>query len=116
MMWIDIASLVFTCVTMNHLGLVKAIEESLEIELPVVNCPKCSVFWAVLTYTVLEMHRLIPPLAISFLCSYLAIWLELLEGYIDTLYIKFYETIYPNTDNDTASSNAGNGYSAGTVS
>ena len=27
MNWIDIASIVFVCVTMNHLGLIKAIEE-----------------------------------------------------------------------------------------
>jgi hypothetical protein len=29
-MWIDIASIVFVCVTANHLGLIKAIEEELE--------------------------------------------------------------------------------------
>ena len=99
-MIIDIASIVFVCVTINHLGLIRAIEKTLETELPVVNCPKCSVFWAVLTYTVLEMHRLIPPLAISFLASYIAIWLELFEGYIDTLYDKFYDTIYPSADKE----------------
>ena len=101
--WIDIASIVFTCVTMNHLGLVKAIEDTFEIELPIFNCVKCSVFWFVLCYSVVATHRMIQPLAISFLCSYLAVWLELFEGYIDTLYLKLYAKIYPDSDNDTAS-------------
>jgi hypothetical protein len=28
----------------------------------------------------------------------MAIWLELLEGYTDTLYAKLYDKIYPTTD------------------
>lgn len=37
-------------------------------------------------------------LAISSLASYAAIWLELFEGYIDTLYKKLYDKIYSTTD------------------
>ena len=114
-MWIDIASIVFVCVTANHLGLVKAIEDVSKTELRIVSCPKCSTFWCVLIYTTILSHNFIAPLAISFLCSYLAVWLELLEGYTDTLYMKLYEKIYPNTDNDTTAANADNGYSAGSV-
>ena len=98
MEWIDIASIVFACVTMNHLGLVKAMEEVVEQELPIINCQKCSSFWLVLVYTMFTSHDIIMSLAISFLCSYLAIWLELFEGYIDTLYNKLYDEIYSATD------------------
>ena len=97
-MWLDIASIVFVCVTMNHLGLIKAIEEVTEHELPVINCPKCSTMWLTLLYMLITSNQLIASLAISFLASYTAIWLELFEGYIDTLYSKLYDTIYSTAD------------------
>ena len=107
-MWIDIVSLVFVCVTMNHLGLIKAIEDKIGYELPVLDCVKCSTFWCVLVYTTILSHHFIAPLAISFLASYMAIWLELLEGFIDALYTKLYTKlyakIYSNPDKDTSSS------------
>ena len=114
--WIDIAGIVFIAVTMNHLGLVKAIEDTIDRELRIVNCPKCLTFWSALAYSVITSRNAIASLAISFLASYTALWLELLEGYIDTLYIKVYEKIYPNTDTDTTASDPGNGYSDGSVS
>jgi hypothetical protein len=40
--------------------------------------------------------------AIAFLNAYLAIWLELGMGYIDTLYNKAYDTLYDTTDNKIA--------------
>lgn len=96
-MWLDIASIVFVCVTANHLGLIKAMEEVVEQELPIINCPKCGSFWWSLVYTLYITHDIITSLAISFLASYLSIWLELLEGFIDTLYNKIYEQIYSAT-------------------
>lgn len=114
-MWSDIASIVFVCVTMNHLGLVKAIEDVIGRNLPIVDCPKCCTCWCVLTYSILATHDILASLAVSFLCSYIALWLELFEGYIDTIYLKVYEKIYPTAD-DTASADANDGYSAGTMS
>lgn len=116
MTWIDIASIVFVCVTANHLGLVKAIEDTIHRELRIFNCPKCFSFWGVLAYSIITSCETIPSLAISFLCSYLATWLELLEGYIDTLYTKLYETIYPNTSDNEASADGDKGDTTGTMS
>jgi hypothetical protein len=96
--WIDIASIVFASVTANHLDLIKAFEEILGRELPVINCVKCCSFWAVLIYTLFATHDVIMSLAVSFLASYSAIWLELIEGIIDNLYKKIYDTIYPTDD------------------
>lgn len=103
--WIDIAAVVFASVTVNHLGLIAAIEGAVHRKLPIVNCPKCLSFWSTFAYGVSGDGRLaaLPSvlprlLAISILCAYLAIWLELLEGYIDTLYNKLYEQIYPTAD------------------
>ena len=113
--WIDIAAIVFTCVTANHLGLVKAIEEAAQRELRIVNCPKCFSFWSVLAYTIITSRNVITSLAISFLASYSALWLELLEGYIDTLYTKVYEKIYPTYSDNPSAADAGNGDSAGAL-
>ena len=113
-MWIDIACIVFVCVTMNHLGLIGKLEEIMG-ELPIFNCPKCSTFWCSLPCGLWYVGFSDIPLvlAISFLASYSALWLELLEAYIDTLYMMAYEKITKfttdnktttDTDNDSATS------------
>ena len=116
MNWIDIAGIIFVCVTANHLGLVKAIEEELDRELTIVNCPKCGSFWCTLVYTIFVTREPISSLAISFLASYIAIWLELFEGFIDSLYNKVYEKIYSNPTDNTATSDTDKGNTAGAVS
>ena len=118
MNWIDIVSIVFVCVTMNHLGLIGKIEEVIGRKLPIINCPKCLTCWMTAAYgcyNIATYTDIISVLAISFLASYMAIWLELLEGFIDTLYLKLYDKIYETSD-DTPAANADNGNSAGTVS
>ena len=100
MILLDIACLVFVSVTANHLGLVKSAEEVLRKELLVVNCPRCLSFWLVLAYGLksIGLDAFITVLAISFLASYAAIWLELFEGYIDTLYKKYYDKVLSAED------------------
>lgn len=117
---VDIASIVFVCVTANHLGLIGKIEEITGFPFPIINCPKCSSFWLSVIYGMGQMgfsvKNIIPLLAISFLASYSAIWLELFEGFIDTLYMKCYEKIYPDDEADTPAADADNGHPDGTVS
>ena len=38
---------------------------------------------------------------LSFAAAYAAVWFEMLLGYIDTLYIKLYENLYPKETADT---------------
>lgn len=94
------ALILFSCVAANHLGLVATIEKIVRHRLPVINCPKCLTFWSTLAYGGLSGDGLaanplaLPRLlAIAFLCSYLAIWLELLMYAIDTLYNRIYGKI-----------------------
>ena len=110
--WIDIVSIVFVCVTANHLGLIGKIEEIMgefpllkkfiekRNHIPVISCPKCFTFWSVLAYGLWSVGFSDLPLllAVSFLASYAAIWIELFEGFIDTLYQKLYDKIYPTED------------------
>ena len=118
--WTDIACIVFSCVTANHLGLVSKIEEIYGESLPVVNCPKCFSFWSVMAYGMVYCFSNgdispIMVLAISFLSAYFALWLELFMGYIDYLYSRIYDTIYGTQDN-TPAANPDEGNSAGSVS
>lgn len=98
MEWLDIASIIFVCVTMNHLGLIKAVEDNVGVILPIFNCPKCASCWCVFFYTLITSKQIIVTFAVSFLSAYIAIWLELLEGLIDKFYNRIYDTIYPTED------------------
>ena len=108
MEWMDIAAIVFVCTAVNHLGLIAAIECIINHSLPVLNCPKCLTFWSVLVYGIAEanspfstLHSSLRLLAISFLCSYLALWLNLLMYAIDTLYNRIYGIIENNNKEET---------------
>ena len=118
MNWIDIACIVFVCVTANHLGLISAIEERVGKRLLIINCPKCLTFWSTMAYGLWETQacETITVLAISFLASYSALWLELLEGFIDTLYMKCYEKITSTNNDGTPATDADNSHPAGTLS
>jgi hypothetical protein len=115
MEWNDIACIVFVCVTANHLGLISAIESVINHKIWIVRCPKCFTFWSVLAYqaTVTDASAT-EMLAVSFLASYSAIWLELIEGFIDTLYLRLYDKIYKTNDN-TVAADTNNGDTSGTV-
>jgi hypothetical protein len=103
--WIDIAAVVIVSVTANHLGLIAAIERVIRHRLPVVNCPKCLAFWGTLGCSLsgdgslAALPSCLPRLlAISILCSYIAIWLELLMYAIDTLYNRIYGILEDNQE------------------
>ena len=111
--WLNDLMITFSVVAVNHLGLVAAIERTLKHRLPIVNCPKCMVFWTVLVYGILtgnhsvgtnelvsadHFEDILEMLAAALLCAWAAIWLELFMGFIDQLYLKLYDAIYPTTD------------------
>lgn len=98
--WSDIATIVFVCTTINHLGLVPAIERIVRRRLPVVNCPKCLAFWSVLILglsgdgiSAANPSGVVHWLAISLLAAYAAVWLELFMYSIDTIYNRIYDTL-----------------------
>ncbi len=98
----DIAGIVFACTAANHIGPIPDVEAFIRRKLPVVGCIKCLTFWSVFVYglaccdTIAAVIEAAPRLlAISFLCAWSAIWLDLFMGIIDHLYIIIYEQIYP---------------------
>ena len=105
MNWLDVMMIVFSATAANHLGLVAAAESVVRHRLPVLNCPKCAAFWSVIVYGIAEanfslftLHFSLTVLAAAFLSAWSAIWLDLLMGIIDQLYIKLYDKIYPATN------------------
>ena len=101
-MWIDIAAIVFVCTAVNHLGLIGKIESIIKREFPVINCPKCLTCWSIFAYGIATVPCGSPQgiiaavlqwLAIALLCSYLALWLNLIMYAIDTLYNRIYGKI-----------------------
>jgi len=98
MNWIDIACLLFSAVSANHLGLVSAIEDILDRSLIIVNCARCLSFWSVLIFTVATGWNPVEAVAVSFLSAYAATWLQLAMAIIDKQFGKIYDTIYPTTD------------------
>lgn len=114
--WMDVAGIVFACVTANHLGLVDAAAAVAKCRrLPVVSCPKCLTFWSTLAYMAVTAHGVIPALATSFLASYAALWVELLEGFTDKLYTIAYDKIYPAPDDHAPAAMPDEGDPAGAV-
>ena len=106
--WRDIACIVFACTAVNHLGLIAAVERVIRHKLPVVSCPKCLTFWSMMACGVAEensslftLHSSLRLLAVSLLCSYLAVWLELIMYAVDTLYNRIYGTIEDTQEEDT---------------
>lgn len=110
MNWLNVLMIVFSATAANHLGLVAATESVVRHRLPILNCPKCAAFWLVLIYgcsVCCDSIAALPPaipeiLAVAFLSAWSAIWLDLLMGIIDQLYIKVYDTFYPTTDTTDA--------------
>jgi hypothetical protein len=98
----DAIQLLFICTAMNHMGLIAAIEDRIGKKLEVVGCVKCSVFWATLIYGICSSRSILFPAAMAFFYSYTALWLELLMGFVDRLYIKCYEKIVSTAGSDTS--------------
>lgn len=101
----NVVALILACVLANHMGLISAIERIFRIELPILNCVRCATFWVVFIYFLIGGKNVIASIAISFLSSYVAIWLELFFGFIDVCYDKIYDKIYKDSAEDNAEKN-----------
>ena len=98
----DVVLLIISATLANHLGLIGAIEKVIRHKIPVLNCSRCLTCWCCLAYLLIVKTSPIVAIATSFIASYLAVWLELLCGYIDTLYDEIYESIYAEKTNSAA--------------
>ena len=98
---IGVLSIVFICVSVNHLGLVEAIQRIIKHNVPIVNCSKCLTFWVSLIF-LFGKTDLVNIMFLSLLAAYLSLWVELAMGIIDKFYVRLYEKIFGETYFDEA--------------
>ena len=102
--WRAIAAIVFISTAVNHLGLISTIERIIKRKLWIIDCPKCLTCWSVMAYQLVTNCNPLLSLAIALLCSYIALWLNLIMYAIDTLYNIIYgkiEKYYPEDGGET---------------
>lgn len=92
----EVAMIMFSCVMAIHMELVDAVLKVLRIQdrnIPIIRCPKCLTFHAVLWYLVSTGANVILAVATAFLTSYIAIWFDLFLGLMDVWYEDIYNRI-----------------------
>lgn len=95
MAWIDVVAIITSCVMFIHMGLVDEVLAlfGLRKDLPIVTCPKCLTFHCVLWFLFLTGHNVIHTVAVSFLASYCAIWLDMFLSIMDKCYVYIYRKL-----------------------
>ena len=99
----EVALITISAVLFVQMGLSSAIQETLHFHSKIASCPRCCVFWSVLTYSLWNGHGLIGSVAASFISSYAALWIVLLYDALALLYNSIYESI---TKTDGAATDA----------
>ena len=91
--WIDIAEIMIAVVLFENMGMKEAVEKVLKYDFKILSCTRCTTFWATLAYFVYNNGKIIDAISFSFINSYIAVWCELLFGYLTVLYDDIYEEI-----------------------
>lgn len=85
--------LTVACVLYIHMGLHDAVAGKVGFSLRITGCAKCLTFWAVLALNVFGGYPALKCVAVSFLCSFAALWLSLLCDELTMLYNRLYDSI-----------------------
>lgn len=88
------------------MGLGNAINKVIGYNFILFRCPKCLVFWSVLSYLLLSNQSVVLSIFIAFICSYLALWIDLLL----TIIAEKYEEIYESMGAKESQDSEGNSY------
>lgn len=99
MEWIDIAKIIVAVVLFENMGMRTAIEKVTGYNFKVLSCTRCTTFWSILFYISLYEATIIDAISFSFIGSYIAVWCELLFGYLTLIYERIYKKITIFTDN-----------------
>lgn len=107
-MWKDAAMLTIACVLFINMGLEEAIRETVGFGFKIFSCPKCLSFWSVLVLNIIHGYPAVQCIAVSFICSYSALWLSLVYDVLSNIYNRIYDEITnqadaKNTDPETLS-------------
>ena len=91
---VGVGLIFLSCCLFVHLGLGQAICKALKIKFVLFKCVKCLTFWSILAYTLfLTSYRWELCLAMSFVLSYSALWIDLCLAKLSKVYEKLYEQV-----------------------
>ena len=93
--------ILISCVLFIQMGLSAAVQKIFKINIDFLICPKCFTFWVTLITLLIMGYGIIESVSISFISSYLALWLSLLYDYLATLYNQLYEYISKTQDTES---------------
>ena len=79
------------------MGLSGEIQRILGFSWRILNCPKCLTFWCVLAVLLIGRNPVLHAVAVSFFCSYAAMWLTLALDAAAVKYNYIYGKITENT-------------------
>ena len=85
------------------MGLTDAIKKVVRFDVPVIGCVKCLTFWCCIVWTVISGMHIIHAIALSILLAWCAVWLDLLMGFADNLYLRLYGKYNKDTAEDAES-------------
>lgn len=113
-MILEAALITVSCVLFVQMGLSDAVQETLRFRSRIASCPKCLTMWTNLAYMLLTRHMLVESVAVSFICSYAALWLALIYDILATLYNYIYDSITEKADSAEASAEVESSEASGT--
>ena len=96
-MWKEAAEIIIVCTLASQMGLIGAIENILRVQFRILSCPKCLAFWLSLVWHLFHHRAIMNALAVSFLSSYVTLWICLLYDWTATAYNKIYKKIEKKT-------------------
>lgn len=92
-MW-GIACIFICCCLFIHLGLGEAINKTIHIRFVLFRCVKCLTFWVITGYSLFFTSLPIEvSLCIGFICAYMALWCDVLLGYLANIYEKLSKSL-----------------------
>ena len=100
-MVLKVLMILTSCCLFIHLGLGNAINKVIGYNFILFRCPKCLVFWSVLSYLLLSNQSVVLSIFIAFICAYLALWIDLLLTIIADKYEEIYESLGAEESEDS---------------
>lgn len=92
-MW-GIVCIFICCCLFIHLGLGEAINKTMRLRFVLFRCVKCLTFWVVTGYSLFVTSLPIEmSLCIGFICAYMALWSDILLGYLANIYEKLSKSL-----------------------
>ena len=86
---LGISLVLISCILFIHLGMGDTIAKLIRKEFVLLKCTKCLTFWSTLTYSLtFTDFNIVECIATSFICAYVALWLDLLLSKLADIYEK----------------------------